>query len=290
MHVRRTAPDPGSPARRSAPLAPAASQAAHDAGVAGRGRVPDAAGRAGRPRARARRRGRARRRRRAGARALGRHRSRAARGAPAGGVRRRRSRRVRRRALGSARRPGPRHRGARALAAALPLHPGPRLGVALRGLGRQAPPLQARPRPVRRVPARARAALLGQLRRREPGRRRAAARCGAGRSRTSPTSRAGCVRSSRAAAGSRIRRPPSPTARWCAAASRACARRGHGGDQMLLGETSPIGRETGRARDAPGAARRVHPHAAVHGRAAATGCGARRPRCAAARRPRPACA
>ena len=195
-----------------------------------------------------------------------------------------RSRRVRRGALGCARRPGPRDRGARALAPALPLDPGPRLGIALRGLGRKAPRSAGPAAPsTGRSCARSGAAIRAAT----PTRTRAAAccrRCGAGRSRTSPTSRAGSVRSSRAAAGSRIRRPPSPTARWCAAASRACARAVTARDQMLLGETSPIGRDDRAARDTPGAAGRVHPHAAVHGCGRGQAAGARRPRCAAARR------
>ena len=47
-------------------------------------------------------------------------------------------------------------------------------------------------------------------------------------------------------------RPPRwPTARWCAAGIAGLRASGHGGDQMLLGETGPIGRVSGRLATRP---------------------------------------
>ncbi len=202
------------------------------------------------PRAGARRRGRARRRRRARRRALARHRAgaRPRRGRPPGSTRADP-------AAYAAARWDPlddlvRGTQARGLSLLLsPSTPMPGLGVALLRIRRAAPALLARRGPVRRVPARARAALLGRLRRREPGRRRAAAREPVVvRQRAQPGDLAAPpVRAPPRA--SSTRRPRCPTARWSAAAIAALRATGHGGDALLLGETSPIGRAPRAARD-----------------------------------------
>src|SRR4051812_21798642 len=97
----------------------------------------------------------------------------AGRRAPADGLQGRRPARVPRRAVGPLRRPGARDGGARAGRHPLPLDADAGVGGALQA--RRPGDLQAGSQGLRRLRRRARAALLGRLPRREPGRRRAAA-------------------------------------------------------------------------------------------------------------------
>ena len=159
----------------------------------------------------------------------------------------------------------PRARGL--VAAALPLHPGPRLGVALRGLGRQAP-RSAGPA-AREYGAFLRALgrrYSGSLRRREPGRRRAAARAAlVVLERAQPAELAApAVRAQRRdhVPGGRRRLPRDgarrhrgPARDAVTAATRCCsARPARSGARPGALATRPV---------PPG---RVHPHAAVHRR------------------------
>ena len=181
----------------------------------------------------------------------------------AGGLRPRPTPPPTRRALGRPRRPRARHVRARAVAAALPLHAGPRVGLALpragrSGAGSAGPDGGEYGAFVRALGRRYSGAYADEN---QGG--GVLPRVGRWSFGNEPNQASWLTPQYAAATGSPTPPRPSPTARWCAARSPACAPRGHGGDALLLGETSPIGRGTGRLRGAPGGARAVHPHAAV---------------------------
>ena len=156
-------------------------------GVDLRGRAPAARARVGHRQRLAERHPAPGRRQRALARAL--EPARAAWRQAAEGLQGRRPQGLSGRAVGPVRRPRARHERPRPRADPLPLDADARVGVALQE--GQEGDLQAGSEGLRRLRDRARPALLRDLRRREPGRRRAPAREPLVAARTSPTSRAG---------------------------------------------------------------------------------------------------
>ena len=183
--------------------------------------------------------------------------------APEGLRRREPARRIRRR-LGPARRPRARRAGARAEAD--PLRPRRRSRRGPRAAGGKTGTCKPDPKVYRRSCG-ARGALLGHLRRREPGRRRAprVKRWSIWNEPNQPRLADAAVR---AQARAPSRPPRSSTARCARSAIAGLRATGHGRDQILLGETAPIGarrsgslRASGRSSPLDVPARRVLPDA-----------------------------